>query len=91
MPQSSAPDVQQIWNSLCHAYRMPSPAEPGHQEEDKDEEREEDTRVTASRAEEPSVTGMAQAACTFPLTEGTGSSQPRTEEKNNLGLALLVK
>lgn len=70
---------------------MPSPAEIGHQEKEEDKEREEDTRVTASWATEPTMTSADRAACTSPVREGTGSGRPRTEEKNNLGFALLAK
>lgn len=91
-PRSSAPDVQQIWSSLCNTYKDAKPCgdwSPGKGRGDK--EREEDTRVTASWATEPTSTSTDRAACTSPVREGTSSGRPRTAEKNNLGFALLVK
>lgn len=91
MPQSPTPEVQQTWSSLSLTLiRMPSPAEAGHQEKEEDEEREEDTEGHRQLRREPSITSPAQAACKLPVTEGTSSSRPRTEGKNNLGFALFV-
>lgn len=39
-PPSPAPDVEQIGYSLCKCRKMPSPTEVGHQEKEKDVERE---------------------------------------------------
>lgn len=91
MPQSSAPNSGKFEVLCVTIIRMPSPTETGHQEKEEDEEREEDTEGHSQLSKEPSITSASRAACTFPVTEGTGFGRPRTKEKNNLGFALLVK
>lgn len=81
MPPSSTPEVRQIEVLCVTLIRMPSPAEIGHQEKEEDEEREEDPRVTASWAREPSITSAARAACTSPVTEGTAPAAKDTGGK----------
>lgn len=91
MPHASAPEVQQIQVLCAMLMRMPSPTELGHQEKEEDEEREEDTEGHKHLSKEPSITTASQAARTLPVTQGTSSGWPRTEEKTNLGFAAFFK
>lgn len=70
---------------------MPSPSKTAHQEKEEDKEREELIEGCGPLRKEAPITGTSWAAYADPGTEGAGPSPPRTQGKNNLGFALLVK
>lgn len=61
---------------------MPSPAEVGHQEKEKDMEREELTEGHWQPSKATSTTSSSRAADLGLVTEGT-DYQPRTDEKKS--------
>lgn len=90
-PRSSAPDVQQIWSSLCNTYKDAKPCGDWSPGKGRGQGKGRGYEGHSHWATEPTSTSTDRAACTSPVREGTSSGRPRTEEKNNLGFALLVK
>lgn len=85
-PPSPAPDVQQLDTLCVRCRKMPNSTEVGHQEKEKDMEREELIEGHWQPSKATSTTGASGAADLGLVTEGTGSTsqgQMKGKKKSN--------